>query len=160
MEFKVLSRKDIEELNDFPQKTIIISIRNINGRFAKIKKDKNIVNTLYLAFDDVEDPKDGMNEQQAATIISFVNDHMNDAELCIVHCVGGISRSAGVCAALMKIVTGDDSKIFNNPNYCPNRNCYSTILRKYYGVYDLEEIEEKFKHNIEIWREANKELFQ
>ena len=49
----------------------------------------------------------------------------------IVHCNAGISRSSGVCAAIMKAMTGDDSLIFENPKYLPNTTCYKVVLEEF-----------------------------
>lgn len=46
----------------------------------------------------------------------------------IVHCDAGISRSAGVAAAILKHTTGDDSSIFENGLYDPNLWCYQKTL--------------------------------
>jgi len=46
----------------------------------------------------------------------------------IVHCDAGISRSAGVAAAILKAKTGDDTQIFNNYKYRPNMRCYRVVL--------------------------------
>ena len=45
---------------------------------------------------------------------------------------GGISRSAGVAAALSYIITQDDTWVFIAPRYLPNRLVYRTILDIYY----------------------------
>jgi hypothetical protein len=49
-------------------------------------------------------------------------------KLCICQCNAGISRSAGVAAALSYIVSQDDSWVFENPRYLPNRIVCRTIL--------------------------------
>ena len=46
----------------------------------------------------------------------------------IVHCDAGISRSAGIAAAILKHTTGDDSSIFVNGQYDPNLWCYRKTL--------------------------------
>ena len=47
----------------------------------------------------------------------------------IVHCDAGISRSAGIAAAILKHTTGDDSSIFENGLYDPNQWCYQKTLK-------------------------------
>lgn len=95
-----------------------------------------------------------MTRQDADNIIQFVNQHINEVEQIIVHCGAGISRSAGVCAALMMIINGDDSAIFDNGQYCPNMHCYRLVLESYFGYYDKEAAEEKYRRNIIEWRKA------
>jgi predicted protein tyrosine phosphatase len=61
----------------------------------------------------------------------------NDIELIIVQCNAGISRSAGVVAALSFIINGDDSWVFNDNRYLPNRLVYRTILETHYGAENV-----------------------
>ena len=135
---------------------IIISINNTNDGYNKFNPDtKELIAVRSFFFDDVEkDEENCITSTDADNIIKFINKHM-DVDECIVHCEAGVSRSAGVAAALMLIVNGSDKDIFDNPKYCPNRTCYTEILNAYYGSYNEDEIEEKYKHNIEIWRKYN-----
>lgn len=87
-----------------------------------------IVSVLRLCFDDVDGGKDCITESDAEAVKRFVNAHKD--KLIIVHCDAGISRSAGIAAALMKFYNGDDTPIFDNPKYCPNMLCYRTMLNK------------------------------
>ena len=61
--------------------------------------------------------------------------HLDDNELVvIVHCEAGISRSAGVAAALSKHFLEDDSRFFSNAGlYLPNRLAYSVLLNALNG---------------------------
>ena len=90
--------------------------------------------------------------QDGKKIIEFINAYVDKVNKIVVHCEAGISRSAGVCAALMQIINGNDFEVFNNPRYCPNMSCYRTVLEAYYGSYDKEAADEKIAHNIRIWR--------
>ena len=67
-----------------------------------------------------------LTQEQAKKILNFV-EH-NRCNNFIISCHAGVSRSAGVCAALEKIYNGDDKHIFNSPKYVPNRWCYRKIL--------------------------------
>ena len=72
-------------------------------------------------------PTDVIAEKEdAEKIKQFVEAHKEDS--IIVHCDAGVSRSAGIAAALMKFYNGDDTPIFDNPRYCPNMLCYRTML--------------------------------
>lgn len=86
----------------------------------------NIKAVLPLWFDDVERGTNCMTETHAEAIKKFVA--ANAELLVIVHCDAGVSRSAGVAAALMKFYNGDDTPIFDNPQYRPNMLCYRVML--------------------------------
>jgi len=67
------------------------------------------------------------NENHAKKIIKFVEKYLDKIELIVVQCDAGISRSAGVAAALSKCINNDDKYFFKN--YLPNSLVYSTILK-------------------------------
>lgn len=85
-----------------------------------------VVDGLFLWFDDVEDGKNAMTLEHAKAIVEFVEKY-KDCDV-IVHCDEGVSRSAGIAAALLKHYNGDDSGIFGNSRYSPNMHCYKTML--------------------------------
>ena len=153
----VMSREDARAFtysNELNKPTIIISISNTNEEPNIFNKgNENIINILYLQFDDNERGEPNcMTREDAEKIISFINNNISRAECVLVHCGAGISRSAGVAAALMLIINGDDFPIFNSSKYIPNSNCYKLLLDTFFGSYNEDEIESKFKRNIELWR--------
>lgn len=89
--------------------------------------------TLFLTFDDV-DRADGdeipMSHYEANQIAFFVKGIAKDESInsLIVHCEAGMSRSAGVAAAIMKYLFGTDEAIFGIPSYRPNMLCYRRTL--------------------------------
>lgn len=81
---------------------------------------------IRLVFDDVDGGKDCMTAEDAQKIARFVKLH-EDKKI-IVHCDAGVSRSAGIAAAIMKYYNCDDTPIFDSPRYCPNMLCYRLTL--------------------------------
>lgn len=173
MLFKVLNRKDAKNFQHMNHDYVsaIISITDsdkINIVFEKTAEN-NIRSILLLQFDDVEAHSHAPNEviisnEDAKKIVKFVNANKNKVDCFVVNCEGGISRSAGCCAAIMLALTGDDSEIFNNPSKCPNMTVYRKVLNAFcdagYFSEDTkglseEEIVYKEKHNIDIWKELN-----
>lgn len=69
-----------------------------------------------------------MTDDHANSIIEFYQEMLGKIEILICHCEAGVSRSSGVAAALMRIHTGSDDKIFNDSRYIPNRFVYRKIL--------------------------------
>ena len=91
---------------------------------------ENHENVLNLAFDDCE--HDGQpsptqpegtrafSESQAKELFEFIKKH-RDKDQCIVHCMAGISRSAG-CGTFINGYCGGNWEEFKrtNPHICPN----------------------------------------
>jgi hypothetical protein len=46
----------------------------------------------------------------------------------------GICRSAGIAAAISKVLTGDDSRFFDKSRYVPNMLCYRLTLEALYKL--------------------------
>ena len=67
-------------------------------------------------------------DDQADQIVDFVENMRGKIEVLLCHCEAGISRSSGMAAAIMRILTGSDDEVFNNPKYIPNRFVYRKIL--------------------------------
>jgi predicted protein tyrosine phosphatase len=158
MKFEVLSRQKAKKMsyNQNIDDCIIISITDIDKDINQFAPNPHIKNICRVQFDDVEiDEPRHIDRKDAEKILEFVNQYINKVDKIIVHCEAGVSRSAGVCAALMQIINGDDMDIFDNPKFCPNMTCYRTVLTAFFGSYDQEAAESKIKHNIEIWRKEN-----
>ena len=167
IDIRILNRKEAKkfscESHDF--KSAIISITDTDK--ADVIFEKNEANgikaVLRLKFDDVE--RDYKNEhcitkEDAENIVKFVNKNKNRVDKFIIHCEAGVSRSAGVGAAIMKALNGDDWDVFKNPLKCPNMKCYRTVLNAFIdaGYFDedpMEEIKFKEETNIAKWKEFN-----
>jgi predicted protein tyrosine phosphatase len=84
-----------------------------------------------LAFTDVEEERNNRNvitEDHAKQVVDFVNKN-NTIRLWVVHCEMGMSRSAGVGAAIAKTINGDDTAFFKF--YTPNMTCYRKVLKAF-----------------------------
>lgn len=154
MEFRIASRAGARRFSyETNKRSIIISITDFWSRPVNFADNPNVIGILRLKFDDVSRGEENcMTEEDAKKIIRFVNNYIGSVECILVHCEAGVSRSAGVCAALMKIITGDDGSVFNNPRYYPNRDCYRVVLNSYFRSYKEDSIEEDYKKNIEKYR--------
>ena len=158
MKFQVMSRANARRhsFRSVMDDCVIVSISDVTSDPNRFHNNPNIKGVCYLSFDDVEgDKANCMTRADAEKIIKFVNEYVGKVDEIIVHCFAGISRSAGVCAALMLILTGNDMEIFNNPRFCPNMHCYRTVLETYYGSYTSTGIENQYKENIEAWKVVN-----
>lgn len=134
MKFSVMSRKEAKRtsFNQDIEDCIIISITDVDASENHFSKNAHIKGILRLSFDDVDFGRNCITKEDGRRILGFVREYLYSVDRIIVHCEAGISRSAGVCAALMKIINGSDMEIFNNPRFCPNMSCYRTVLETYY----------------------------
>lgn len=140
--FMVMSHSDLEDYcskrhQDFWSVILINNTIEKDNTEDFINNEANplarIYRVLSLDFDDIdgnyahETPEcTPMSTEQAKMILNFV-EH-NTCNRFIISCHAGVSRSAGVCAALMKIYNGNDFEIFNCNKYVPNRYCYRKVL--------------------------------
>ena len=137
LKFLVLGRADIRTITpDVPY--IVISITDPDKPDAEIAESPYKRAVLRLKFDDatyVDVPGlEGftlgnsieLTEVEADAILAFVKINLNTVEMIICQCEAGVSRSAGVAAALSWILQDDDDFFF--AHYCPNRRIYHTIL--------------------------------
>lgn len=134
IKIKALSREKAIRLSysDFDDAKIIISIRDPN----KVKPEFNINNSsikdiLYLSFYDIsEETKsifggyESMSPIDAILIRDFVLKWQNEIDAIWVQCEMGMSRSAGIAAAIMEYFDIDSKEILESNQYYPNRLCY------------------------------------
>ena len=133
----VMSRKDAVRYSFGPheEETAVVSISTPFQQYgAGIYKSRynGIHSILRLEFDDVDCGEEAITEFDAMRIKGYVE--ANKEKTIIIHCDAGVSRSAGIAAALMKHYNGDDSEIFDNPRYVPNMLCYRIMLNVLEGI--------------------------
>ena len=115
---------------------MIISIKSTWDRelpYLSMNRKNNVKFILSLSFDDLDiedDPRFAMTLEDGKKVADFVNQHYDEVDTIIVHCDGGISRSAGVAAAIMRVKEGDDWPLFDSRTNHPNMKCY---LRTFKG---------------------------
>jgi predicted protein tyrosine phosphatase len=120
----------LAEITDQQVPYFVISIVPFNFKEANLKKSSNQKAVLRLMFNDVTDGKTSMNDEQAEQVRDFVLENLkNGVHSCIIHCTAGISRSAGVGAAISKVINGDDSEFFLS--FMPNAHCYKKVLEAF-----------------------------
>ena len=118
------------------QTSAVISISDCDKESPMLENnpDNGIMARCMVKFDDVERGADNcITEIDALKIVSFVAEVATNQDMLIVHCEAGVSRSAGVAAAIMKAVNGDDWEVFNNHRYIPNMTCYRTVLNAFHS---------------------------
>jgi predicted protein tyrosine phosphatase len=158
MKFKVLNRDRVGKYN-VDKKHIVISFRDPDLEKAAMPETDLRLDTLYLAFHDVDKKVDkgtctrcngtgvvpqgecykcngtskdlkAFHKGSAKEIWEFVNKHIAEIEMIIVNCEAGISRSSGCAAALSNVLNGSDEMFFKHPLFHPNMLIYKLILNE------------------------------
>ncbi len=130
MKFKVLSREKVEQYN-VAEKHIVISIRDIGSEKAKLPELENRLDELFLTFSDFDVPLEGIqvfNKGMAELTWNFIDKYIKEIDVIVVNCEAGISRSAGMTAAISKILNGEDDLFFKR--FLPNMLVYKMMLKE------------------------------
>lgn len=133
------------------------------GSLTPIEFDEDsLVGLLKVQFADVLPDEEGaMTEEQGWEVLSFAR-RLADEGRChhlVVHCDGGVSRSAGVAAALGLLSGIGDQFVFDSPRFCPNMGCYRKVLAAGFADVSDEEADAKERHNLDVWKRARPEDF-
>lgn len=137
-----MSRREICEFRS-ESPYILISVSDPSDIKPHLLEDGHRVTELFLVFHDVD--KDtlfkfgltienyiAIKDSDAEKIVKFVEEYKNKVGTIVCQCEAGISRSAGIAAALSKVLNGDDEWVFHF--YVPNRTVYRKVLEKYMEV--------------------------
>lgn len=128
MEFQVLGRGSAMVIApEVPY--IVISITEPESPEARLAESEQRLAVLRLQFHDTERESElylPLSSEQAEQIIAFVLANRDQVQRIVCHCEAGISRSAGVAAALAKWLTGEDKPFFRH--FVPNRLVYRRVL--------------------------------
>lgn len=169
MDIQVMSRNEAirrfgagrDRRDEVPAGTAVVSITTPEpfcGRLGPVDfDDDSLLGVLHVRFGDVLPGEEGtMTEAQADEVVSFVRRMEGlGMEHLVVHCDGGVSRSAGVAAALGLMLGTGDSFVFDDPMKCPNMGCYRKVLDAAGIEVTDDEADAKERHNEEIWRAAH-----
>lgn len=160
--FSVMSAEDAEDFIRQPhfERIRFISITEANGHHIDFHKCDGNITFLPLKFDDCITDLEGIciTDIQAKNIVNFVlDDHEEDkTDWFCVNCSAGVSRSAAVCAAVMRILCNDDMPVFTNSYFCPNMTVYREVLNAW--VNRLSDENESV--STEIWNTVNKDMVE
>ena len=143
---EILSRRKLADLltyKDFISSIAIIEIKN--HWYEDELSLSGVKAHLELVFNDVSDPDGGaMTREQAKEIVAFVRS-LEETTPIYVSCMGGISRSPAVAAAIVFSEGYDDWYIWRSICYSPSSWCY-TLLLEAFGV-DKSDVMEKVELN-------------
>lgn len=151
---KIMNRQDAREFTHQPAKQpyAIISIRDVGAQPNEFAQNPAITGILNLAFDDVDaGERNCITANDATAILSFVTQMMQQTSNFLIHCEGGVSRSAGIAAALLLLYNNDDSSVFTNPRLCPNETVYTSLLTAAQQSMPEQCIRRRFDHQLQLW---------
>lgn len=158
--FSVMSADEAEDFirQLHSERIRFISITEANGYHIDFHKCEGNITFLPLKFDDCTTDLEGtcITEVQAKNIVNFVldNHEADKTDWFCVNCAAGVSRSAAVCAAIMKILCNDDMPVFTNSHFCPNMTVYHEVLNAW--IDKLSDDGENTSQ--EIWNSTNPNL--
>jgi len=153
MKLLVSSRVEVSDLVNLLSNSnpLVISITDPKSDIVKFNLRES--NILRLQFHDLEKDYPGnepaiilFKKETAKQIKDFLFDSLClggssiaairqtvRQTILVVHCEAGISRSAGVAAAISMHFNKDCSEFFENGKYIPNRLVYKTLLDELNG---------------------------
>ena len=136
MQIEIMSRMEAIQYTYLPhkEKSIIISISESNTPKPTFCASSDILDILYLHFDDIykEDLLLNpmykiMTTKDAIKIQKFIDKYKNKVDKIIVHCYAGISRSSAVACGISLYLNKDDYWIWNSNGYYPNKWCLTVM---------------------------------
>lgn len=115
---------------------VVISIRSPGDSIPKLRFDPFRIARINFAFYDTtpewevnaEDPVPAMSVPEARRIAAFVIAHWGQRHI-VIHCVAGISRSAGAAAGILDALSLDPQE-FEGPPYDPNRHVRKIVRQE------------------------------
>jgi predicted protein tyrosine phosphatase len=140
VDFIVLSRLMAQVWKPDESPAILISINDVEDDVennpTKFIHEDCYLDILRLTFSDCDrefpdydKPIKLMNKLHAKQILEFVEKYINDVSLIVVHCAAGVSRSAGVAAALSLLIEGNEGLYYSGREYHPNIHVKTLIIR-------------------------------
>ena len=152
----IISIKDIDSAiayshSKLNKKIAIISITCLNDTLPAFNvKNEDILGILELHFNDIEReygdyeiPK----KEDFKELKSFIDNHKGRVEEIAVHCHAGISRSSATASAICRYLNVDDSFIWDNFMYHPNRLDFRLALESLGLSINQIELDSLYKRN-------------
>jgi predicted protein tyrosine phosphatase len=141
MRIEIYPRYAISDIKTREDKYGLISITEPTANFTDYPSgDPHLMGILAIKFSDVVEEldifRDGqgrvimrpMDRSQARLILDFSKSMEGQVDSLLINCDAGVSRSAAVGAALLRINGEDDSHIWNSSYHYPNEYVYKLLL--------------------------------
>ena len=133
MKISIYSRSTLErklEHHEVDENTAIVSFADTVDDFIEFP---NNINVLKVAFYDIRPfsiPEEDYHKMlpEAEEIAKFVDLNLRNKKNIICQCDYGISRSAGLAAAIMEHYKHEGIKVFGDYHYTPNQFVFNKVL--------------------------------
>lgn len=126
MKIQILSIKEFKYYKKYLDENIkVIASTSSDDKLKEVKRK----NKLVLYYDDITSGKRAFNVKHAKKIKRFMK-KINKKDTIYCLCDAGISRSSAIAAALSKYYNGNDSNIWNDWHYEPNKHIYRMLLKE------------------------------
>lgn len=135
MKVTILSKSELFNLIEkkaLTSKSAIVSFADEEDDFLDFPKDSNV---LKIVFYDIR-PSSTIKEHydrllpEAKDIAKFVNQKILEGKDIICQCDYGISRSAGLAAAILERYAHRGIDVFANYKYTPNQFVYNKVYQE------------------------------
>lgn len=126
MKIQILSIKAFKYYKKYLDKNIkVIVSTSSNDKLKEVKRK----NKLVLYYDDITSGKRAFNVKHAKQIKRFMK-KISQKNTIYCLCDAGISRSSAIAAVLSKYYNGNDSRIWNDWHYEPNKHIYKMLSKE------------------------------
>ena len=136
MKISILSKAGLYRLietNSLTSNTAVVSFADVGCDFLDVPSN---VDQLKIEFDDIR-PNNITKEQllgdilpEAPAIAQFVSQKLKEGKDIICQCDYGISRSAGLAAAILERYSNKGIEIFRNYRYSPNQIVFNRVYKE------------------------------
>lgn len=132
MKVSICSRSDIYRIinEGIPQNTAIISFADTVDDFIEFPTNANVMKIAFYDYSPYSIPVSDYHKvlPEAPEIAKFVDTNIKKGKNIICQCDYGVSRSAGLAAAIMEHYKKEGIKVFANYRYMPNRFVFNKVL--------------------------------
>jgi predicted protein tyrosine phosphatase len=119
-----------------------ISITDPSFPLAKLNlREENILRLQFYDIEQTIKTVDGkvffpMTDGDSWNIASFMKNNVKKIDILVVHCEAGVSRSAGVAAAISKFFMNSDDYYFKTflPNMLCYRKVFNSLVEEFYSI--------------------------
>jgi len=140
----VYSRAAIQRIKPHTEPHLIISIVSEPQDLPRLPINDATLSAMTVCFLDADKPTNKVADWQlfsrnhALDIWNLIFRYQDQVQHILVHCDGGVSRSAGIAAGISKALFDDDTEYFGGGDgsiilsrYHPNMRCYRMMLEAY-----------------------------
>lgn len=133
MKISIYSRSTIQRMIDhheINENMAIISFADTKDDFIEFPKNTNVLKVAFYDYNPQSIPIDDYYKllPEAEEIAKYVDTNIKQSKDIICQCDYGVSRSAGLAAAIMEHYKKEGIRVFANYKYMPNKFVFNKVL--------------------------------